>query len=599
MKLLTSVLPQGTRILPAGGWFTLVLVGSLIGLEVAGRYTVTDMQDGLAAFALLSIVAVVAMRHRREPLNWITRLSAWLRRCTHSTAWLRYEHGFDLRGTPPLPRRTPRIVWGLVVVLLIWGGIAAVGWALFPTGWRVIGTHTSYVLYLVGLLLLWGTLFACTVVGVFVPVSLTERLVRGSVGDTDRKGVELAAVVGYFILVTWITWVLPPTPVLVLALVVSAGAWIAYFPRGNDGPALLWRAAPNTPVYAVPLRRAGAIVTGLFGLFLFDVLLTACGGLLFGGRAGEEAMPLTALFGAVAAWVVPGLFFVGLYRLLSALRLDPSRQSPPTIHVSGSDAERRKKAALAIRAWGWRTQVEPTLREPGTVGVALVEAEQSEAAEFDPQWPLKVSEADMAAGEVRQRLDRRDEIQVRRQFFRGLSKLFKRASTFKGPGGGGYWLAPHWWFFDSMYREDAEGHEEDIAPLLVGPPYHRVLPARARQQMYRVLRATHVDMIFIEDGVSYRKVEKILRVLLELYDVHGGQRRAEELHFRGLPKVRVMIHDYEPGNPFQSELYPEPKFDDLSRVRVLHVFRDRGGEEAETETPYDFSWSPAPVGVLN
>jgi hypothetical protein len=105
-------------------------------------------------------------------------------------------------------------------------------------------------------------------------------------------------------------------------------------------------------------------------------------------------------------------------------------------------------------------------------------------------------------------------------------------------------------------------------------------------------------MIFVEDGVSYRKVEKVLRVLTELYDVHGGRRRAEELHFRGLPKVRVMIHEYEPGNPFQSEVYPEPKFDDLSRVRVLHVFRDRGGHEERVEPPFDFSWTPAPAGVM-
>ena len=88
-------------------------------------------------------------------------------------------------------------------------------------------------------------------------------------------------------------------------------------------------------------------------------------------------------------------------------------------------------------------------------------------------------------------------------------------------------------------------------------------------------------------------------MLLELYDVHGGTRKAEELHFRGLPKVRVMIHDYEPGNPFRSEDYPEPKFDDLSRVRVLHLFRDRGGEEEEVEQPFDFSWTPAPVGLYS
>ncbi|HEY3787660.1 MAG TPA: hypothetical protein VGL71_02340, partial [Urbifossiella sp.] len=258
----------------------------------------------------------------------------------------------------------------------------------------------------------------------------------------------------------------------------------------------------------------------------------------------------------------------------------------------------RAKASAAIRSWGWRTQVQPTLRESGTVGVIVVNPGESEAAEFDPHWPLKVCREDLIEGNVRPRLERRDEIQVRRQFFRGLAKLFKRASSFKGPGGGGYWLAPHWWFIDGISREESDGREEQAAPPSVGPPYHRILAARSRQQIYRVLRATQVDMIFVEDGVGYRKIEKVIRVLMELYDVHGGKRKAEELHFRGLPKIRVMIHDYEPGNPFQSNVYPEPKVDDLMRVRVLHVFRDRGGEAVEVEPPFDFSWSPAPVGIM-
>jgi hypothetical protein len=170
--------------------------------------------------------------------------------------------------------------------------------------------------------------------------------------------------------------------------------------------------------------------------------------------------------------------------------------------------------------------------------------------------------------------------------------------VFKGPAGGGFWLAPHWWFVEGVGREDADTAGED-APPLVGPAYSRVIPARARQHAHAVLRATHVDMIFVEDGVTFRNLERALRVLTELYDVHGGQRRAEELHFRGVPKVKVMIHEYEPGNPFRSELYPEPKFDDLSRVRVLHIFRDRGGHEELIEPPFDWSSTPAPVGALS
>ena len=177
----------------------------------------------------------------------------------------------------------------------------------------------------------------------------------------------------------------------------------------------------------------------------------------------------------------------------------------------------------------------------------------------------------------------------------GLQKLFKRASAFKGPVGGGFWLAPHWWFVDGIGREDADANPDDSAPPLVGPPYHRAIPARARQHAHAFLRATQVDMIFVEDGVTFKNLERVLRVVTELYDVHGGRRRAEDFHFRGVPKVKVMIHDYEPGNPFRSDLYPEPKFDDLSRVRVLHVFRDRGGHEELVDPPFDFSWTPAPV----
>jgi hypothetical protein len=297
----------------------------------------------------------------------------------------------------------------------------------------------------------------------------------------------------------------------------------------------------------------------------------------------------------MAAWLVPGLLLVGLYWLVSAVRTDPARRIGPTVAVAGGSPADRKAAAARLRRWGYRPRM--SSGDGTTAGVELVPAEQSEATEFDPRWPLKVSLADLGGTVVRERLARRDEIQLRRQFFRGLGKLFRRASAFKGPGGGGFWFAPHWWFIECLGREDADGGEE-TAPPMVGPPYSRVLSVRCRQHLHAVLRATRVDMFFIEDGVDYRKLEKVIRVLLELYDVHGGKRAAEELHFRGLPKVRVMIHDYEPGNPFRSDLYPEPKFDDLSRVRVLHVFRDRGGHEELIEPPFDWSFTPAPAGLV-
>jgi len=595
MKLLTSVFPRGTKALPAGCWFTVLVAGALAGLEVVGRQTATDLHDAAAALVLIAVGGAVAVRHRADPLPWVHRLAAAGRRLFTSATWFRYDHGVDLRGTPPLPRRTPPLVWGVVAALAAWGVVAGVAWAAFPAGWRVVGVNSSYLVYLAGLIVLWAVLLACTFVGVFVPVAVIDRWLRGWVGDTDRRGAELAAVVGYAVLVSAVAWVVPPTAVLVVCLVVAAAAWVAFLRHGAGGAAILWRAGPGRPVYAVPLSRVLALATGLIALLLFDVLLTACGGRLFGPPA-DETMPVTALLGAMAAWLVPGLLAVGLCRLWAARRNDPARRSRAVAHVSGGDPAARRRAAGVVRAWGWTAQTTPARRDRGTVGVELVGQDHSEATEFDPRWPLRVSEADLTAGAVRPRVERRDEIQIRRQLFRGLAKMFKRASAFKGPGGGGLWFAPHWWFIEGMGREDADGGDD--ATAAVGVPYHRALPARCRQHAHRVLRATQVDMVFVEDGVGYRKLEKVLRVLTELYDVHAGRRRAEELHFRGLPKVKVMIHDYEPGNPFRSDLYPEPKFDDLSRVRVLHVFRDRGGDEELVEPPFDYSSTPAPAGML-
>src|SRR5262249_13802190 len=231
---------------------------------------------------------------------------------------------------------------------------------------------------------------------------------------------------------------------------------------------------------------------GLAALFVFDILLTACGGRLFGPPPADESMPVTALLGAMAAWLMPGLMAVAGLRLSAAWRNDPARRTAPPAHSCGGNKQARSPAARLVRRWGWRAEPAPLGTEGGGVGVELVEPEESEATEFDPRWPLKVSEADLAAGEVRQRLARRDEIQLRRQFFRGLAKLFKRASAFKGPNGGGFWLAPHWWFIEGLGREDADGDDTPATPL-GGPPYGRPPPPRRRPPTHPGPRAHQGD----------------------------------------------------------------------------------------------------------
>jgi hypothetical protein len=105
----------------------------------------------------------------------------------------------------------------------------------------------------------------------------------------------------------------------------------------------------------------------------------------------------------------------------------------------------------------------------------------------------------------------------------------------------------------------------------------------------------HVDLIFVEDGVRYRRFVKVLRRMFDLYDKHGDRRRAEDAHFTGLPGTKVIIHDFQLDDPFKSDSYPEPKYDYLGRARILHVFRDRHEDEELVEPPFDFTQTPTPL----
>ena len=197
------------------------------------------------------------------------------------------------------------------------------------------------------------------------------------------------------------------------------------------------------------------------------------------------------------------------------------------------------------------------------------------------------------------RLTRRHEIQARRRIVTALERLFKRIGHRTYNNGQGFWVAPHFWFIVGLTR-DAQEEEIDLAdsPMLsgtVGPAFHRVMPRAARHHFYELMRALHVDLIFVEDGVKFRRLVKVLRRMFEVYDKHAGRKPAEDIHFVGLTGTRVMIHDFQLDEPFKSETYPEPKYDYLGRARILHIFRDRSESEELVEPPFDFTRTPTPV----
>lgn len=136
--------------------------------------------------------------------------------------------------------------------------------------------------------------------------------------------------------------------------------------------------------------------------------------------------------------------------------------------------------------------------------------------------------------------------------------------------------------------------------MTVGPPYARVLSPEARRHAYEVFQAVHVDLIFIEDGVPTEGVERVLLQVFDHFDLWGVD-PIEEKHIFSVPGVRVLLHQFEFDAPLAEEGYPEPDYENLARGRVLHIMKDRGGEEVDDpfELLPDHRPSLVPVGALS
>lgn len=593
MRLLSHVLPNVRRLVPsAERGLSLGLIVFVAGLEVLGRHSPSDVYDAVAALAVVSVGMFVLAWHRRYPIPWLLWLNRAAAAVTEHAERMKYDVGLDFRGTPPLPRRAPQAARLAVLGMLAWAALAAAAWTYFPDGWRDLGFATSYTAYVLVLVAVWGLLAGCVLAGVYIPVYVVDQKLRTARPIPGEAGVDAVALVGYGLAAMLVAWVTPPVYAAGLCGAVFAAAAAWYLAAGREHAALLWRAEAGGAVFAMPLGRVLAGGVAVIALLVFNLLVTAAGGKLLATPTLADPMFLTGFLGSLTAWLVPGLVLVLGYYLLERRRTDPARRTPPAAAVTG-DAILRRAVARTLRGWGWSTAA-----RKGALKLTAVAADQSQATEFDPGWPLKLNAADLANPEVKHRLHRRDEILLRRKFYKALNALLKRVKAEAPAPGGGFWLAPHWWFIEGVQWEEPEKAKADEPDTLrpIGPAFSKVFPPRVRQHLYRMLRGTQIDLIYIEDGVRPRAVDRVLRVMFEVYDVHAGRRPVTDVAFSGVPKVKVMVHEYAPGNPFKPDHgYPEPSFDEVSRFRVLHLFKDRGGEESEIEQPFDFSWQPSPM----
>lgn len=588
--------------------FTLGLLVALTALEYLGRRRAgNDLHDLLGLAMLSGVIVAVVMRHRHRPLGWLTSSIAGARRFGEWIAdrFFRFELGLDLRGEPDLPRRLPRGTFSSFALTVAWAGLALAAWYGLPAGWRSLGTDGFYIGYLVLLSVIWSVLLIAILIGVVGPLYELHQYL-GSDRNGSKRGEWLWGMI-YLALVFTAVWRVSVWPVLAFCGIsaVIFALLMAFLPKLGQEQ-FLWRAGPEKPVFAVSTRRLVMGVCLTLVLIQAALIVTGTGSTLVGNPLAGEAMPVTLMLGSLAAWLTPGAIVAGVAELIAWWRSNPARQRQPIVRVLGGHLVPPNRSLIreAAKQKGWRVRWDQPRPGSPEVAVEVVEPERSAATEFDPRWPLAVSVADLQQGDVFERVERRQEIQWRRNLTRGLERLFKSIAAQPKKDGSGSWLGPHLWFMTGIVRDDTETNDErDDAPMLakvVGPPYERVFHHATRQYCYRLMRALNVDLIFIEDGISYRRFQRVLRVMFEVYDRYRADAercRAREVHFSGLPKVKVMIHDFSVDKPFRNEGYPEPKFEDLGRARILHVFRDRGGEEEFVEPPGDFSRSPAPMLV--
>ena len=602
MKLLSHTLPQVRQFLRQPRVFTSVVMGTLIGLEIFGRSIASDVYDTISATGLMMLMALVVLHHREQPLGWVNWLERTSRRVFDWFDRFRIEVGIDLRGTPPIPRRTPTSVWWTLGWFAIWGGMAFALWYFFPQGWRDVFVRGTYLGYLLLVTALWGILFLCGLGCIYLPIMLWSHLSPRTFYRSDSpkmsKVRSLIVVLTYVAVMATAGALLPMWSLIGFCGFVLLVLLAARLKRGRSEVSMIWRLKGSNRVFSVPSFRLTINFLTLLIVFCIALIMTACGGRVLESTQADNEMTITVVMGVFFAWTIPGMVIsVAIGAFLFWLR-DPSRPAFPAVHVAGYyAAENRSRLVNVFKKRNWILHFDPSLPQDTDVCIHLVESEKSQATEFDPSWPLHLSLEDLEEGSVFSRLERRDELQKRRLFYRGLRMIFREAHNRQFQQGSGYWMAPHLWFQPAMTRDEELDEREGSNGLMqtVGPPYREAFARVVRHHLFQILRAVEIDVIFVEDGVKFRNMKRVFKKLFEFFDKSRGQKRMEEIHFLGLPKVRAMIHDLELDMPFESNRYPEPKYELIGRARVLHIFRDRGDQEDLIQVPWDFSWLPAPM----
>lgn len=476
-------------------------------------------------------------------------------------------------------RRAPAAVLLVLVVLALLFGhrlLPALGW---------VRDHVSFTVHLLGLVVLWGLYGTITVAALLAA--------RVSLRGRGEQAARLLPMTGLIVAVVALA-ALPGWAAAVIFAAVTLASVLAVV-RKPIGSYHLYRREPDGVclVVAVHDYLRGAFMLVMLVLLLATVLAQTSrfteASFPTGPFTLTQALGLSATAGALLLVLRLAAY---LHRMLGAPDTWPEVPLVPTLWWPASDPHLGWVREARDRGW----VVDGEIRVPPGGYDLLAEREG------DPQR-FRLPPRDLDLDEACFRLERRFHVVKRRVFYRRFRSLHKRLLAQDTPGCG-YLFCPHAWPIPGVVRdtggavvEDASGRSQ-LGGLLVGPPFASVFPVRLRRYLHGVFQALDLDVLYWEDGVKWSDLRRVLGVMFENYD--QGRFPAQDRHFLGLPRVRVLIQEPEDGEEAfleapacERDATPPPL-----RARALVIRKDGGGDEVDAPTRAPSTRRPEPVGAV-
>ena len=585
---------------------TLATVVSMLAIvEWVGRSLNSEVVDLAAVVIVSGIVGICVCWHRMWKLRWTQWIGTIVNRMKRHFQWLSIDVGLDLRRTPPIARKfPPRLVLQNLAVINVIGGF--VTWELaFDESFRSFSVQGWYLGYVSVISVLWGALLCGLFVAILAPAAYIFDLLVTKTSLLRRKAwtmTVVVSVVSVVVLLLVSTWIAEWMAIAILVGLIPIGVLVIWAPPRRR-LTCLWRDRRGSEIRAIDGSTFYTLEMAFWHLLILLVCLLAIGPPALGLAPHSAAPRLMAVVGTLLAWLccycLGVVYFIGGVLLYTARLRDPERPVPTSVYVQGVTGRTVKnRIRRKLRSLGWTVRFAPARMVRTDVRIRVAEtgttSEPTARPSGEREPTFEVTEAELDQESFVERVARRDVIQRRRILVRALQTIFRRAASRPPRTGCGYWVAPHYWFVCGVTRDETDDEHTQLMGV-IPPLYHRVMPPAVRHHMFEICSALQIDLIFVEDGVGFRNFRRVLRVLFERFDVHGGQQPAQEVDFAGLPKTRVVIEHYAFEKPLIETKYPEPNYEDVGRARILHIFRDRGEEDPTVTAPTEYDYLLTPV----